>query len=767
MGRKSQQKKERHTRKRLEKRKKQEQSRERRLEVPRRAEVAQGSNSRHRQRLSQQAPRAWAGETPEDVAVFDDSALSVLSPELAQQVSVVREALRDASESRGEDALKRTAAISRSSPLSEWRLFIRGLVDWLADDVAAANEAWKRLSPERRTGRIATAMMLALRPDLEHTSHPGRKDEPGDSSPAASWNRWDDQLLYHAKLLRRVRFDRAAIRIAEAGLRLPEESKKLLLGPMKIQWLRRFIAEYGETEPELAAALSRAALGRAAAQTFSNIFEDAARTFEGPQHDRRNRLLTFYYFGRFANDPTAEKKAERALDEYLTNDLPRNEALSAPLRGAIASQIHLNEALMLVRPRGGGMLNMMFGAPENPKAIRRHLHASVKAYPANRSAYKAHVEWIESQLDDRWLTKPQRKPFEDELAQVMQDWSRGLPEDVEPRLWLVDYLLENERTEEARPHVDWLAAARQDDPHVRATPWKWQLLEAMRLCRRKAWLADVPARLEQAERLWPAWLSRQWLPYWEAAWTLRSGRTEAFEQQRQRICQESGRVRDSLADACMMLGAAQQMRVPAADLKPLRAPVDQAVKDLATLPLEELLSASGFFWDLHRTRLFYSAYRMHGGKIGKELFARLSKASQLVQDGVKDERMHAAVLWCSEHRFWCDGYELKLPSWYSKPAVGRHPMFVAAKLNAYLKLRYHQRGEGYRELGPLLREAAQSQQDAYYRHWFVSLAQELEDVLARDSSRVFGFGFNPFGDIFEADDDGGDGFDFADTEDRA
>ncbi|MGH7201625.1 MAG: hypothetical protein ACREJB_13530 [Planctomycetaceae bacterium] len=417
---------------------------------------------------------------------------------------------------------------------------------------------------------------------------------------------------------------------------------------------------------------------------------------------------------------------------------------------------------MLIRP-GGGMMALVFGGPENPKAIRRHLNASVKAYPANRPAYQAHVEWLESKLDDDRLTKPKRKPFEDELAQVMRDWSRGLPEDARPRLWLVDYLLENERTEEAKPHVDWLAAARQNDPRVRATPWKWQLLEAMRLCRRKAWLAEVPARLDEAERLWPAWLSRQWLPYLKAAGTLRSGQAEAFEQQRRQISGESGLARDSLADACMMLGATQLMRVPAADLKPLRAPVDKAVKNLGKLPLDELLSAGGYFWDLHRTQLFYPAYRMHGKKFGKELLARLSKTPRLVQDRVNDERIHAAVLWCSEHRFWGDGYELRLPRWYSKPAIGRHPMFAAARLNAFLKLRYHWREEGYQELGPLLREAAPSQRDAYYRHWFISLANELDDVLARDSARSFGFGFNPFGATFGADDD--DGFEKDDFDD--
>jgi hypothetical protein len=128
--------------------------------------VLQG-NSRHRQRLAQQKPRAWNGETPEEVAVFEDSVVESLSPELANQVSAVREALQVACESRGDEALKCVSRVSRSSPLSQWRLFIRGLVPWMADDTAAASEAWRRLDPERRPGRIAIAMMVSLRTDLD------------------------------------------------------------------------------------------------------------------------------------------------------------------------------------------------------------------------------------------------------------------------------------------------------------------------------------------------------------------------------------------------------------------------------------------------------------------------------------------------------------------------------------------------------------------------------------------------------------------------
>ncbi len=755
MGRKSQRRKERLARKERQarkRRKKLDSSRGRQPWFQRMVEAPLGSNTRHQQRLARQRPRAWTGETPEDVAVFDDSVLSTLPPELAQQVSAVREALQGVTESNGENAVKVTAVISRGSPLSEWRLFIRGLVDWRTGDTAAASEAWGRLDRERRPGRIATALMLALRSDLEllpaQVVRPEANENSGDTLPASTWDRWDEQLLYHAKLVRRVRFDRAALRLASAALNAPEESNKLLLGPRKIQWLKQFVREYGETEPALIAALAQAALGRAFAQPFSDLFNDVARSLPGPRHDRLNQLFTFFYYSCFANDASAVRTAQQALDQYLNFDLPRNEALTQSLRGAIASQVHFYEAKSLIEPRNeSGFLGFGFGPPEDFKSIRKHFRAASKAYPQNLAAHKAYAEWLESKLDNDRLTQAGREPFEEELADVMRGWSQGLPECVEPRLWLVDYLLEKEQLEEAKPHVDFLAAARQDDPRVRATPWKWQLQEAMRLCRRKAWLAEVPARLNEVEALWPAWLSKQWLPYLRAAWTLRSGQAEAFKNQRRQISESSGFIVDSLAEACQMLGAAQWMRATADDVKRLRAPVDRAIKNLKAISIEELIAVGGYFWDLHRIRLVYPAYRMHGAKFGKELLARWRATPGLLLTRIQEEPIHKAVLWCSEYRFWSDG-AVALPSFFSDPAVQRHPMFAAAKLNAFLKARYHWGSESYREQGPILRTAAQSQRDAYYRHWFQKLANDLDDVLAKESSQSFRF---PFGDLFGSD----------------
>lgn len=744
MGTRAQSRKEKRKQKQSQKRRqKRKKEQQRQAKAQRQTRMLLTGSTRHQQRISKQRPEMWPGENPHDVAVYDDTALATLAPELAGQVTAIREAFQLACDFRGEEAIQRTSGIARSSPFSEWRLFIRGLTAWLADEYEKAGEAWGRLDAERRPARIAATMMNALREDVTNTSATHHQPESADTVANPWAEALDEQLLYHAKLLRRVRFERPAIKIAEIGVREPEEAEELTLGPRKIRWLKSFIAEHGELEPALTEALQQVALHRAFGQMYIDLFEDAARAFEGPRHDRRNLLLSFYYYASMPNEENAEQKRDRALRQYLEEDLPGNETLSKPLRAAIASQIHLEEARVEMRPAGPGPA-FLFDDWEDPRIVRRHLNASVRAYPAHRAAHQAHFDWIEKALDGSSLTKAERAPLLKEQSRVMTAWSKALPDDIKPRLWLVDYLLENELMEQAKPHVDWLAGTRQDDPLARAAPWKWQLLEAMRMCRRKAWLREAPVRMEEAELLWPAWLSREWLPYLYAAITLRAGDEDAFQAQRQRMGHESGVKLDSVADACMMLGAAQHMRVSAARLKPLRAPVDRAVQNVGDLPMEELLAVSGFFWDLYRTGLRYPAYRKHGGKFAKELFARLSKRpDSWALSHLEDARVQTAMLLCAEHRCLEDGYDLNLPDWYAMSAVQQQPMFAAAKVHAVLNFNWG--ADEFADLVSPMREMAQSQSDAFYRHWFASRADELESLIEQQSSSRFGF--NPF-DLF-------------------
>jgi hypothetical protein len=149
---------------------------------------------------------------------------------------------------------------------------------------------------------------------------------------------------------------------------------------------------------------------------------------------------------------------------------------------------------------------------------------------------------------------------------------------------------------------------------------------------------------------------------------------------------------------------------------------------------------------------------MHGGKIGKALVGRLSKSAKLVVDGLNDEPIQKAVLWCSEYRFWMYNYSSELPVWFSKPSVQRHPIFAAARLNAFLKRRHPWGSDKEQTQATILQEAAGSQRDAYYRYWFVALADKLDDVNVAARSSILG----RFAEMFGRPDDVADDADFDD-----
>ena len=786
MGNNAHRKKERREQKRKEKRKKQEQSRARQEQ---RGEIYVASNARHNEHMARQVPHAWQDELREDVAVFNNEVMSTLSPELAVQVTAVRQALLEVSQNRGSEALKSVSEIPRSSVMSEWRLYLRGLVDWLANQTEQAGEIWERLDPRRRPGRMAQVMMAALRTDLDQLSVPAPKPEPlavpqspsetfadtsaphieGPVVASADGFPLDNQQISNARLLRRVRFERPAFKLADAGLSVAEESNTLQIGPRKVQWLRRFISEHEKTEPALTAALAQGALRRAYSQPYSDLFQTCASQFQGPRHDRKNLLLTFHYYGSFEDDPFAERSAAAAFEAYLNQYLPTCGELSESVRGAIASWLHLVQAQAALqvrspfRSRMPSFLDFSFGFVEDTKSIRKHLNAAIKAYPEHGAVYEEYANWVNSQLEDESLSSQECDKLEAELVELMLKWTKHIPDRVKPRLWLVDYYLENEQMDEARPHIDFLSSSRHDDPLVKALPWKWQLLEAMRLARRKAWLAEIPERLNAAEKLWPAWLTKQWLPYFRAALARRHGNVADYEQQRRQICEASGIAQDSLADACMMLSAAQLMRNSPADLKPMRAMFEQQLKKVSTLPLSDLVDIGSFFWDLERIQLFFPSYEKHGKVIGKVLFSRLEESRQFLIDRVDEPGLQKAVLWGSESRFWpAHRFQVRVPSFFTVPQLIKNPFFKAARIHSFLKGAHLGNGATCWQLSSELRSCAQTQADTYYRFWFNRLCDDLDQLKHQPGMR------SPFAELFgwsDDDDSVDDGDDDAETGD--
>lgn len=706
---------------------------------------ASKETDRVRKRVTRVRPRAYADESVDDQAVFDDQLLAGLSGETADQVTAIRNALVAVSEGRDGEAMQCVSTIPRRSKRSDWRLLIRGLIDWYHDEFDQAQCVWQRLDPARRPAKIAETLLTA-----------SQSAATKDAGAVA-----DSNMLSGATLVRRLRFDRAALAEARRETARREDGPKDVsleewIGPIKLQWLIEFTADNRRTEPKLVDGLHRAALARAFKASYVNVFQLAAKSIPGPAHDPRNLLLAFQYHDRFDD---GDKDAQQSIDRYLV-DLQTNTRLTENVRAALTSEVHLMLAHREIVPRGG-MMSFMMNGEEDRRCVERHFRAATKAYPASEAAHQDYIEWIRSYAEDDRARKAERDPFEKKIPAAMKAWSSGVPDAIDPRLWLVDYYLENEETDSAIPHVEWLAASRHPDPRVRAIRWKWHLLEAMRLCRRKTWLAQVTEHLDAAESMWPSWVAKTWVPYLRAALALRKGEQAEFRKLRQAARDQLGSdIRYDLLDAAMMLGAAQRTRIPAAELKLFRQPIDQAVKDLAGLTDGQLIACGKFFLDLHRTGLLYPAYRMHGGKFADELNHRLRQSGSLFSDEIAaDDDFWSAVFWLTEKRSFANNYDVRIPQIVL--LHGDAVRLAAIELHVTLGCSYTPGLDREMDKIQRLKDSASSEPDGYLRYWYSSIAERAEERIEKHPSA---FDFGGFADLFSRA--GASGFDDDDDDDE-
>ena len=685
-------------------------------------------------------PAAWNGENELDVAVFDEAVLATLDAQQQSEVAAVKESLQLIECGKSDQASEALVSISRKSEMSDWRLLIRGIASWLASDLAAAQKAWGRLDTDRRPARIASALQLAHREDLTGLAadkalspKPADADAmPPDTSITVPV--FDRQLLTAAKIVRRIRIDRPAIKIATAGLnqKLPYgvEIPDATIVPEQIQWLKSFCSDFRDSEPDLVRALEIAALDRALNQPYTDVFSEAVKTFRGPAHDPKNLFRIFQYWVG-AEDNEDIEDAHSYLYEYVNNDLPSNEKLSKPLRNAMTSVIWLQEATYQLDEHFEAM-RFGFAFPQDVhdvptrKTISDNFKKSTKAYPAHEMAHEAYFKILKLNADDDALTKKQREQAAKELMAAMKRWVKAIPNSPKPRTYLAERFLEAEQFEDAAPHIQWIVNSRPKDPRLKILPWKSKLFEAMNLCRRKSTLSQVPDVLAEVESLWPSWLSSQWLPYFNTAWQLRSGEQAEFQKQRETIYDSGTVKRDSVVDACMMLGAAQCMRVPAADLRPLREPVDLAVKSIKKLSTNELLDVCSFFWAMNQVKVFYPAFRMHGSKFSRELLKRLKGNSELLKKHIDEPRFQHSVYWFSEHRFWGTRYESKMPPSFKK-LITKNVCMAAAHLNGQIQIQYGVRQGQLLETVEFLNEALRRESNPFYRFWFAELIAAAEE----------------------------------------
>lgn len=90
----------------------------------------------------------------------------LLPAELHPQFDLVTRAFAHAEAGRDDDAREALQGVGLTSPFLEWKLLLRGLLAYYANDDARALENWQRLDPRRLPARVAAPLRLALDRDF-------------------------------------------------------------------------------------------------------------------------------------------------------------------------------------------------------------------------------------------------------------------------------------------------------------------------------------------------------------------------------------------------------------------------------------------------------------------------------------------------------------------------------------------------------------------------------------------------------------------------
>lgn len=639
-------------------------------------------------------PMRWEGESAADAGILATSARAALEPPLTEEAQAVVEALDAVAERRDAHALALVKDISRASPYADWRMLIRGLVAWYGNDLETAARCWKSLDPARRPARIALALQAAAGP-TETASQPAGAPAVADV---------DADVAHAAACAREIRFERPGLAAAQvlrdSAREDAQDPAAQYLSEETLRWLIDFRSTYRAVEPELVRELEMAALNRAFNQPAAALYQLAKRVIKGPPHDPLNNHLSALYGYSDALD--------KGFVRYLNDDLPRLQ-LSPQLRGALRSTVLLRAAEVgqqeYVRRWSGRQVTL----PSIVKAYEQ----SIDAYPTHRRAYQQFAEFLSDAQRQNGFDSDDSHKY-----RLMDRWARELPADIEPRLWLVEHLLNADRAEEAQVHAAVIQQARLDDPRVQIFPWKCAMLRAMQLARRKTGVARAEEALAEAEAQWPSWLSREWLGCLRAALALRIDDHARFE----RLFKEAtASIDEPILRETLVYVAARQMSAPHARVKPLRDALE--ARDPKQLALATLAKVGAFYWDLTRTGILFQGFHSIGRKLGKELATRLVTRHPVEVP----PNLGPAALWAAQNSYFNIRSRTRISAYLYDAALD-DPRLAAATLTALLRSHDWIDCDRISKLITSLRESAKVEPDPFYRNLFGTLADRAEVI---------------------------------------
>jgi tetratricopeptide (TPR) repeat protein len=416
-----------------------------------------------------------------DLAVLHPERAVEVPPAIRQGAAPVRAALEALQTGDEAEALEILRDVARSSPFSDWKLFVRGLAAFSRSADAEARANWDRLDPERGAARIVRGL-LALNATSAH-SEP--RDEPGSAVAsklhALEKRIFGEPVLEALEQLRTFvaqdRWDDAVRRLASLRFRIQRIEPKLaqrlthvLYGP-----LLRTTTQRDERE------------ALALAKEFVRVAEPL------PIDPRWNRFWGLFWEGPHGSLDDVENAWQRYLKDL--ENLPGLKPEERTLARAMVLK-HLGEQCIEV-VEDLAHSTMGFGPPPATSEIReekRHaiawLEESVKLAPNHRPTYKlllsAYSHWNQPE----------------QAATAARRLLQQFPDDFDTLMFLAKHHYSREEPEPALETIQRARALKPLDQKAAHREWGVHILRA-RVLAIKGRFDEGRAEFAAAEHAWP------------------------------------------------------------------------------------------------------------------------------------------------------------------------------------------------------------------------------------------------------------------------
>jgi tetratricopeptide (TPR) repeat protein len=408
------------------------------------------------ERLGSPAQKERVTELAADQLVLHPERNGVASPELVRDAGLIREALSKLQAKDETGAMETLRDLARSSPLSEWKFFVRGLAAFYRHDEAESRANWDRLARQRMAFLIVEKLRRLTA-------------EAAGSNPTSLETM--EKLIFGEPILSRLRQVR--------DLAASQEWDKVfrLLGPLR--------HSLQQIDPKLGERLTVVLIGSLikAAQDLdwpeaNRLITQFTRVAQPMELDPRwNRLWAIIWDGPHAD---AEGATQYWVDyigdlETVASLTPSERVLAQAIVWNHVAQLHAEDVEYLLDE---------LDEPDFPPFARRRRGAKSKGKLTNQPEVVAARKQVLDSLERSLKLAPEHLPTYRLLVEVHQDWddAKGLeaaarrllstfPDDIETLQLLGRHYFEKSDLAAALPPLQKARRLKPLDESLRELEW--------------------------------------------------------------------------------------------------------------------------------------------------------------------------------------------------------------------------------------------------------------------------------------------------------